>query len=1168
MTGVVGPNGCGKSNIVDAIRWVMGEQSPKQLRGQTMEDLIFAGNDRHPPLGFAEVSVVFDNEGRLSHLRGGGEEDGEEPAVAAVLRDAPEIEVRRRVYRSGESEYFLNGRPCRLRDITDLFLGSGVGNRAYSIIEQGRVVQLVNAKPEDLRIFIEEAAGTTLYRSRKQAAERKIERTRDNLLRVNDIIHELERQASSLKRQARGAVRYQELKAREAELDAALTGRRLRELASAIERQTETLAGLQATEADLRRTIEEGEEQAEQVRAARLLIEQRLEAGRKDTYERRAALSALEQEKRFLLRRREELDRRIEEAAAEERAIAEKIAERTAETEQIRIAVEALGPEVEVLAERRNRLEQQREGSESKLAGTEEQLEQCKSQLTDLLSRRASLLNEQGTLGRQREAGERRAARLREERESLEALARQLGEDVECCRRKVEELVLEVEATAGGKESVAARLAELMSRKTEAARRAESLRNEAAQVRSKFESLKELHEKFEGYGDGVKSLMNNGWRQQAGATAVVADVIEIEEGYEAAVAAVLQDRLQCVVVPDAQIGIRGARYLKETGGGRASFIPRQLPGQRSGEAVPQGYSMLAEHVRAKEGYDAVVGELVQGVAVAANLEEASQGWERGGQRLTFVTPDGEVLDARGVITGGSGRPIDEEILARKVQLRHLRTELIGVEERARGAAERLEQLERETRRADEELAGLDRRIHELTVARVESEGDLELHRQNLTRTCDRLSTVEAELESAEREDVGLRTRLREIASELEKTAAAQSRLEEERRKVEEMRAATAAELARLREGLEELRVEEVQLRQRRETAQQRLQELRLAIDELGGRREVLARQIEECEAERASVRERLASPDLELESRRRELASAEQAVEGLVVDEQAAGGWLRAAEARVRALRRDLEELREQRGVLEVRVKELELEHRSIADAARERLGRDPGDVAAAESQEADAALEQELQRVRNSIRRIGTVNLGAVQELEEIEQRLGELVSQRDDLEKSIEDLRGTIARLNRLSRRRFRETFEAVNELFKKTFPHMFHGGQAWLALTDENNLLETGVEIFVRPPGKRVGNLNLLSGGEKALTAVSLIFSLFLYKPSPFCILDEVDAPLDDANIGRFSRMIRDMSDRSQFVLITHNKRTMEACDVLYGVTMGEPGVSKVVSVELPS
>ncbi|RMD81240.1 MAG: hypothetical protein D6815_12305 [Candidatus Dadabacteria bacterium] len=308
-------------------------------------------------------------------------------------------------------------------------------------------------------------------------------------------------------------------------------------------------------------------------------------------------------------------------------------------------------------------------------------------------------------------------------------------------------------------------------------------------------------------------------------------------------------------------------------------------------------------------------------------------------------------------------------------------------------------------------------------------------------------------------------------------------------------------------------------------------------------------------------------PEFALDAARAALALEESRLEAAGREAEEVAGWARAAEERRRALAGELEEAREARSACELRLREAELEHRSVAEAARERLGLEPAEIEARASDgpEPEGAAE-ELARVRNSLRRLGAVNLSAVAELEEVEGRLRELTAQRDDLEKSITDLRGTIARLNRLSRQRFRETFEAVNEIFKRTFPEMFQGGEAWLALTDENNLLETGVEIYVRPPGKRVGNLNLLSGGEKALTAVSLIFSLFLYKPSPFCVLDEVDAPLDDANIGRFAKMIRRMSDRSQFILITHNKRTMEACDVLYGVTMGEPGVSKVVAVDL--
>ncbi len=530
-----------------------------------------------------------------------------------------------------------------------------------------------------------------------------------------------------------------------------------------------------------------------------------------------------------------------------------------------------------------------------------------------------------------------------------------------------------------------------------------------------------------------------------------------------------------------------------------------------------------------------------------------------------------MLDRRGVITGGSGRPIDEEILARKAQLRALRAEFAEAEQKASAAAERCEQLIRETRRADEELAGLDRRIHELTVDRVEAEGDLELHRQNLIRTRDRAMAVEAELKSVQTEDEVLRGRLREIDGELSALESLIAATEEERKRCQQTLEDCEERMVAGRARLEAQKVEEAELRQRREAGQERLQEVRVALEELEARRVGLQRQLERDRSELWSTRERLDAPDFELEEAREALGRAQQRVALLVLEEQEASSWLRAADKRLQALAKELDAVREQRGHDEVRLKERQLECQALLESARERLdaGSDALLGAAAEGREvAEEALDDELQKVRNSLRRLGTVNMGAVYELEEIEGRLAELTGQRDDLERSINDLRGTIARLNRLSRDRFKETFDAVNEIFKKTFPSMFRGGRAWLALSDEQNLLETGVEIFVRPPGKRVGNLSLLSGGEKALTAVSLIFSLFLYKPSPFCVLDEVEAPLDDANIGRFARMVREMSDRSQFVLITHNKRTMEACDILYGVTMGEPGVSKVVSVDLPS
>jgi chromosome segregation protein len=451
---------------------------------------------------------------------------------------------------------------------------------------------------------------------------------------------------------------------------------------------------------------------------------------------------------------------------------------------------------------------------------------------------------------------------------------------------------------------------------------------------------------------------------------------------------------------------------------------------------------------------------------------------------------------------------------------------------------------------------------------VAAEGDLELHRQNLVRTEERANAVATELATIHEEKEVVRRRLAVLGDELARVRAASAegnaereRLEAERRQVDTRRRDCALEL-------EQVRVRAAELRQKREHGEIRLRSARAALDELATRREALRHRLAGDEAEAEGARARLSGPDLDAEAVAAAVASADAVFEAAKDEYARLQTDAEAVQARLDSVSALREEIREARSRFELSLKECELERDAIVSALRERLGTDiEGMLGATPEQHEDpVALQAELERIQAAIRRLGAVNVGAVSELKELETRLEEMTSQRTDLEKSIEDLRGTIARLNRLSRQRFKETFDAVNAIFQETFPKLFLGGKAWLALTDEANLLETGVEIYVRPPGKKVGNLDLLSGGEKALTAVSLIFSLFLHKPSPFCVLDEVDAPLDDANIGRFARMVNDMSDRSQFVLITHNKRTMECCDMLYGVTMREPGVSKIVSVEM--
>jgi chromosome segregation protein len=1178
ITGIVGPNGCGKSNIVDALRWVLGEQSAKHLRGAVMEDVIFAGNDRFAPLGMAEVTITLDNDGPLPSIAADSEEIGGEPSpVVALLKEAAEIEVTRRLYRSGESEYLINGRACRLRDITELFLGTGVGSKAYSIIEQGRVGQIVNAKPEELRLFVEEAAGTTLYRARKLAAERKIERTSNNLLRVSDIVAELDRQAGTLRRQVRGALRYKELKAEEDRLDRLATGLRLDAIGTRMTELTTELEDRRRQENDVREATKAAAARRDDARARQDNANLRAEDARRAYYETRGRLTAVTQERQFLEQRVGELAGLVEIGAGELSAAEGKLdaARRDAAAAEAERARHE--NDLAQTAESRRACESELTERERAVAQAHRDLEAIRERSIATLAEEARLSNELSSATRQRDTAADRLSRFREEESSLGTVTQQLLVQIDSGRHRLDDLVIELDSTSGGKESATKRLRELLGRRGEAERLAEQRRGDVSSLGSRYDSLRELSESFAGYADGVRAIMRNGGTSASGATAVVADIIDIEPGYERAVAAVLADRLQYVVVGSPDDGVRGADYLREAGTGRASFLPRSPRngggGAELGDAAPVGATWLRDHVRVRDGYDDAIGALLCGVVVSAGLHEAIDVWRQTPRPLTFVTPEGEVIDSAGVVTGGSGKPVDEGILARKAELRGIRIKMVDAEVKAREARAAFDTVVRDAEEASQSLAELDRRLHELTVARVGAEGDLELQRQNLLRTEDRARALAVEIDGLVREEAQAREQISALRMRLDAVIADRRGVEERARNLETERQHLEGEREAVRARLAAERVREAELVQQQHASALRVRACQDAAHDLDERRRAIDERLSRERMEIETARARLADPALTIDALNEQLAAAQATLEALDGEVAAARADLAATEHAMDELSTRLEGLREERSRIELAVKECELERASLEEALRERLGLEPEAIplVAAEARASEpgadvAALAEELERVRASIRRLGVVNVGAVTELEEIEQRLNELTSQKNDLERSMEDLRGTIARLNRLSRQRFKDAFDRVNEIFHHTFPRLFHGGKAWLQLTDENNLLETGVEIFVQPPGKKLGNINLLSGGEKALTAVSLIFSLFLHKPSPFCVLDEVDAPLDDANIGRFARMVLEMSDRSQFLLITHNKKTMESCNMLYGVTMREPGVSKIVSVEM--
>ncbi len=1166
ITAIVGPNGCGKSNVVDAIRWVLGEQSPRHLRGDSMEDVVFKGNDRFAPTGMAQVSLTFEND--PAERREATELDLDMSTLPAHFRDLAEITVTRRYHRSGESEYFINRTPCRLKDITELFLGTGVGSKAYAIIEQGRVEQLINSKPEDRRLFIEEAAGTTLYRSRKLAAERKMERTRENLLRVNDVLRELERQIQYLHRLAKKAEQFRTLQEEVRQLDTALAARQYgdldaaanvleMELQSLRERETETSSRLEelaerrvaasAVHAEVEEELARQREAAATLDVERAAGEQRVAMQRREIEDRTRRLVRLEED----VTRLAEQDVEIRSTMEREEQVYEEVQGLVATD-----GAELAGKEADFTALR------------DELDALRVSLEQAKSAVLQLVTREHEHSNAMAAHNRQRDEAVRRFERLDAESQTAEERLGVLRRDLLERNATAAALRDTVHATKGDRERAAERLrsvaTELRLREREASE-ADSIR---VQCRSKLESLEELQRNHEGYQPGVRAILQEPVREAA-VLGVVGDVLSVPAQYERAVAAALGERLQYVIVRDGSDGIDAVTTLRDAESGRGSFIPLEprnfdLNGHGS-RSLNGNTRRLIELIDVDEPYRQIAETLLGEVVLVPDLQSGLAIWRRNGVHVTMVTPEGDTIDPSGVVTGGSERALEEDIVARRRHIAELRAQFEAAEQVLTSARAAAELLSEELAVAEANLKSLDASLHVRTVELVSADKDLERLTAEEPRSAERLEVVQFEMRNlaAERDQHAAAIVL--LERELSDSVAVRVAAEEQLRSRQETLAGVAQKVDLLAADVTATKVRVAEHRQRAEAATAALARLRQQLESGARRRETLLVDGQQLEADRARV-----SEAVEDEVR----LAAERAEKALMVEAslREAKARLQHEEARRTEIEHDakqaqhgLDSLRQATTRSEVSLAEHRLRLEHIRTGIREKYSLEIQDHQA-EKLEDYAAAGARLEVLRERLVRIGEVNVGAIDELAELEQRAAFLKQQKGDLEQSLDDLEKTIQRLNRASKDKFAETFHAVNAKFQEVFPRLFRGGEARLVLTDESNLLESGIEIVVRPPGKRLETVTLLSGGEKALVAVSLIFSLFLINPTPFCFLDEVDAPLDDANIGRFTDMVKAMSDHSQFIVITHNKRTMQAAEVLYGVTMQEPGVSKVISVAM--
>ncbi|MFC4305916.1 chromosome segregation protein SMC [Cohnella boryungensis] len=1154
ITAVVGPNGSGKSNISDGIRWVLGEQSAKSLRGGNMQDIIFAGSDSRKAVNFGEVSLTLDN------------------ADKALPLDFTEVTVTRRVHRNGESEYLINKQACRLKDITELFMDTGIGREAYSIIGQGRIEEILSTRSEDRRGIFEEASGIVKYKSRKKEAQKKLEDTENNLLRIHDLVSELKGQIEPLKEQAEKAESYKTLKEQLKHKEIALYVHQIEGVHTSWSQTNERLDALRKEQLDLSTFVSKHDAILEEERHALAQLEELLETLQDELLRCSEETEKSEGYVELLNERRGHLERtrdgyRQSLASAEERF--------------------ALASEEEqALQAKRVQLEAELETSLAKLKDEEERLaladgsteaeERLKAELFDTLNAMAQARNDIRYGEGQREVLERRMTRIAEEEKKWREQMNALTDKRDRLEERIAEVTQSLNEVRDRYVAEGARSSELQRKLEESQAFVRRHEQKKEALVSRRDTIKELQNDYDGFQHGVREVLRASKRgTMLGVHGAVAELVSVPGHLEVAIETALGAALQHIVMEDEKSARTAIAYLKQRQSGRATFLPLDVIRPRHisdsdrralGEA--EGFvGVASELVGCDAKYSAIVSSMLGNVLISETLEQANRIASRLQYRFRVVTKDGDIVNAGGSMTGGSLQKKSSSLLGRQRQLEELDREIAEAEkarERARAEADELKKQLAQTAQNIEQLRhqGEQERLKEQQVsgegAQLEQEerlleeqraamqgekaafdteaGGLNASKEEAEARLARLTEEEARIQDRIREAEELR---RQSASAKEELQAALTELKVAIARMEQDRSALHEQLARHRSELARLTAERKQLKESLEhnevEAERTLQESvvqRERLNELRIQKKQLTENIEFKRADRAEKQRELERKEGETKDQRTKLRS---------VDES-----LRQAEIAVNRMDVELDNL----------LRKLTEEYEIGFELAKERYPV-PEDV---------AATQAEVREMKRKITLLGDVNLGAIEEYKRVSERFGFLSEQESDLIEAKTKLHGIIREMDEEMSKRFRSTFDEIRKHFVVVFSRMFGGGRADLVLVEPDKPLETGIDIVAQPPGKKLTNLQLLSGGERALTAIALLFAILHVKPVPFCVLDEVEAALDEANVARYAQYMREFSDSTQFIVVTHRKGTMEEADVLYGVTMEEGGVSKLVSVRL--
>ena len=1186
ITAVVGPNGCGKSNISDAIRWVLGEQSAKALRGGEMADVIFSGTDGargRKPTSMAEVSITL------------GDMDEENLKAAGVDLSFTEVTVTRRVFRDGGSEYFLNGASCRLRDIQQLFMGTGIGRNSYSIMAQGQITNIIKSKPSERRVVFEEAAGITKFKQQKKEALRKLNYTEQNLLRLEDTIREVKRQIGSLQRQAGKARRYQKIMDELRELETKFARHEfdaidveLQEIRKESEHIRDNLenhsSGIIEEEAalkELRQTLTELDRQISATQQRGLELKSEVEH-----HENRIQYN----EQRMGELHAQHADAETDIAGAQERR-KQVDAELEGINQQLADSGHALDRARQHVTEKRGIVET----AESEINQRQTELHDTNNEATQLTQRLTSSRNELNALELQKQGNAARLEKLSAEKIQLEEERGKLETSLGEFERSVEDDSLHVETHRGTVEERQARLSVICADLSDTEEDLDGLLQRQAEAKSRKDVLKQLIESKEGFSAGAQTVLT----QFDSAIGSLADQIRVPDEHVRALEAALGANLQLVITEQPQSADQMLHRLAQGEQGRASIVALELLRQRGGAIppadIPEGAVHALDIVETDDRIQPLLQTLLGRTLIVDSLETATRLWRMSPGRFDYVTRQGESLSQLGVYTGGQGEGKEHHsVLARRNQIDELEVQLntlcrqIDESSRAKGQllAEQTE-LQASLQNARDELSD-----REVAIATRKGEfkalqNSRQVLEQKIEAVVFEVQNLAEQEETSKGKSIELNVRIRQMEEKDHQTQESilghETFIQEQRNH----RETAQEELTEAKVALSKAEERESSLQDQKAPMEQQLAELQRTLERAQQTLSESSERKVQFESQNAESRREIERLRLGRE------ATSEKSAE-LTQDRNKQAADAERREMELSDKRNSLTEMQERKGEIEVEVTQKQMKQEQLVDRIQEKYDLDlrevQGDVTTinitADGQTTTETITTEesntetevptdwdtvrtqVEEMQSKIDGMGPVNLVAIDEYQEVEERFNFLNSQHEDLVNAKTELEEVIARIDKQSREMFAETFEKVRANFQKMFPDLFGGGRADLVLTEEEDVLEAGVEIVASPPGKKLHRIGLLSGGEQTMTAVALLFSLYQVKPSPFCVLDELDAPLDDANIERYVQKLKEFLAHSQFIVITHSKRTISAADVLYGVTMQERGVSRIVSVKFGS